>query len=148
MISREAVVDRARDWIGTRFLHQGRTHNGVDCVGLIWGVAQELGYSPVIPDNYPAAPSGSNVSTNADKYLIKPQRQGFENIIPGDVLLFWIIQRGTPQHFAFAANHYGRPSIIHSFQRAGKVCEHNTMSFWADRYMATYCFPDLERIEG
>lgn len=39
----DRIVEQARTWIGVPFLHQGRTRIGVDCLGLVIAVGQELG---------------------------------------------------------------------------------------------------------
>ena len=43
-VTREMVVAEARTWIGVKWRHQGRTREGVDCIGLpqqadmkVWG---------------------------------------------------------------------------------------------------------------
>lgn len=42
MTTPDQIVDYARGWIGTRWLHQGRTRNGVDCAGLLVLTAQNF----------------------------------------------------------------------------------------------------------
>jgi len=50
MLSREKIIEQARTWLGTNFRYQGRVkknqnnNGGVDCLGLIFGVCDELGY--------------------------------------------------------------------------------------------------------
>ena len=52
------IVDQARGYLGTPFLHQGRTRHGLDCVGLVIRVAHDLGLSDYDIDHYARAPSG------------------------------------------------------------------------------------------
>ena len=35
VIKRREIVDAARNWVGVPYRHQGRTRNGIDCVGLL-----------------------------------------------------------------------------------------------------------------
>ncbi|MFP3017550.1 MAG: hypothetical protein ACEY3E_01265 [Candidatus Tisiphia sp.] len=48
MISGKDIAAEARTWLGTKYHHQGRlkksyaSNGGVDCIGLIMGVAMEL----------------------------------------------------------------------------------------------------------
>lgn len=35
MVTNNDIVEHARDWLGTRWVHQGRTRDGIDCVGLL-----------------------------------------------------------------------------------------------------------------
>ena len=54
-MNRQDVVTAAREWIDTPFHHQARLKGvGVDCVGLVIGVARELA---LVPESVSAAPS-------------------------------------------------------------------------------------------
>lgn len=57
MVTRAAVVDQARGWLGTPF-HHGQACRGVgcDCVGLLVGVAAELGLEHDPVQVYPRQP--------------------------------------------------------------------------------------------
>ena len=50
MLNRQEVVKQARTWLGTRFRYQGRVKQnqnnkgGVDCLGFIIGLSDEVGY--------------------------------------------------------------------------------------------------------
>ncbi|MBL0320066.1 MAG: hypothetical protein IPP74_12385 [Alphaproteobacteria bacterium] len=44
MTSNQKIISQARTWLGTPFHHQARLKGkGCDCLGLIVGVADELG---------------------------------------------------------------------------------------------------------
>ena len=44
----QTMIDEAREWIGTPFVHQGRTKGqACDCLGLVIAVAKAAGYSDV-----------------------------------------------------------------------------------------------------
>jgi hypothetical protein len=61
MTTRAQVATQARAWIGTPFAHQHRARGvGVDCVGLVIGVARELGLVPSCFDvtGYGSVPDG------------------------------------------------------------------------------------------
>ena len=51
MIKRTNIIFQAKTWIGTNFRYQGRikknnlNNGGVDCLGLIFGVCDEVGYT-------------------------------------------------------------------------------------------------------
>ena len=51
MFTREKVIEIARSWLGTKFKFQGRikknsnNNGGVDCLGLILCICDELGYT-------------------------------------------------------------------------------------------------------
>ena len=40
---RQEIIRQARSWIGVRFRHQGRSRQGIDCVGLVYVVGKSLG---------------------------------------------------------------------------------------------------------
>lgn len=148
MIYRSDIIAVARSYIGVPFLHQGRTRDGVDCLGLIGVVSNYVGHKVTLPNAYSTAPSGQRIVEQAEKYVVKPQRQGWDNLIPGDIIVMWAFQAGVPQHFAIMGELRGHLTMIHALQRAGKVVEHNTLKFWEDRYMTTFCYPGTEKMEG
>ncbi len=42
MTTANKIVEYARTWIGTRWLHQGRGRNGIDCAGLLVETAKHF----------------------------------------------------------------------------------------------------------
>lgn len=42
MTTANDIVEYARTWIGTRWLHQGRGRNGIDCAGLLVETAKHF----------------------------------------------------------------------------------------------------------
>jgi len=42
MTTSNDIVEHARSWIGTRWVHQGRTSKGIDCAGLLICTAQRF----------------------------------------------------------------------------------------------------------
>lgn len=148
MIERSKIVELARSYIDVRFEHQGRTRSGLDCLGLIAVVAQDAGFDYSFPQAYTANPTGQRIVEKAEDYVVKPRRQGWDQTLPGDIVCMWGSHVGIPQHFAIIGSMYGKKTMIHAFQRAGKVIEHNIIPFWAERYVATFCYPDTENLEG
>jgi cell wall-associated NlpC family hydrolase len=62
VIERSAIVTAARSWLGTPYRHQHRERGvGVDCAGLVIGVARQLGIVPADFDvnGYSRQPDGS-----------------------------------------------------------------------------------------
>ncbi len=48
-ITQQQIISQARTWLGTKYHHQGRLKKsargfgGVDCIGLVIGIIDELG---------------------------------------------------------------------------------------------------------
>lgn len=42
MITSDDIVNYARTWLGTRWVHQGRSETGIDCAGLLVKVAEHF----------------------------------------------------------------------------------------------------------
>src|SRR5687767_14104668 len=97
---RDRIVAAARSWIGTPFAHQGRTrgpNGGVDCVGVVIKVAQELGLSEFDTRGYTAAPDAVEMQRLLEAHLDYVPAPARLNVRPGDVLWFRAPQ---PQHLA------------------------------------------------
>jgi cell wall-associated NlpC family hydrolase len=131
----DQIVTRARNCLGTPFQHQGRLPGiALDCAGLAVHVASEW-HTPTEPRAYGRLPHEHQLEKwiDAQPYLThapKPQA--------GDVLLMRFVRE--PQHVAICAGQ----TIIHSYQRAGKVVEHNLDHTWRKRIVAVYRFQDIE----
>ena len=135
------IVTTARGWIGTRFHHQGRlkksdTHKGgVDCLGLLIGVAKELDlpftkYDETSYSHYPDIHILRNTLASSMQEIIK------ENIENGDVLLLSI--DNNPQHLAIASDISGTRAIILAYAPARGVVEHILDAWWHDRIVAAF----------
>lgn len=135
------IVDTARSWLGTRFHHQGRikktdTHKGgVDCLGLLIGVARELDlpFSQYDEVDYPHYPDTQRLRANLASVM---QEISVENIEIGDVLLLNI--DGSPQHLAIVSELAGELAIIHAYAPAKAVVEHLLDDYWQKRMVAAF----------
>ena len=127
----QQIIDCARTYLGTPFHHQGRLKGvGVDCIGLVVGVAQTL---ELIDDkgiplasfdhaDYPPTPAG--------EYQ------------PADILLFRFHQ--DPQHVGIVSQlPDGELGIIHCYASIGKVVEHRLNDTWKRLIVAAFRFPQL-----
>lgn len=138
---RAAVVDEARRWIGTPYLHQGSVRGaGADCLGLVRGVWRAVvGPEPVpVP---PYAPDWSEphrderLWRNAARFLIPLTPAPPE---PGDVLLFRMRAASVAKHLAIATAP-GR--MVHAYAGHG-VVETALSAPWTCRLVARFAFPD------
>lgn len=141
-VSREAIAACARSWIGTRFVHQGRlkrctAHSGgVDCLGLLAGVAKELDLRT--PDgrlladcdqqDYPRYPDTDMLRDTLERLLMRVEEGEMRE---GDVLLLTV--EGRAQHLAIAGRmEDGELSLIHAYAQAGRVVEHRLDALWRE----------------
>ncbi len=137
--SSQRVVDAARSWIGTRFLHQGRRKKngndkgGVDCLGLLVGVADECslmqqgkplaGFDERDYGHYPC-----------EKRLLDGLLKHFErcdkaDMRAGDVVLVRIDEQA--QHVGIIGDYAEDDfSLIHAYAPARAVVEHRLDADW------------------
>jgi len=141
------IVTAARGWIGTRFHHQGRIRKteshkgGVDCLGLLAGVAAELdlrrpdGLPLIAADetNYPHQPDPKHLRACLSQLLMPIPLGG---IRPGDILLLRIDE--SPQHLAIVSAMSDGPGIIHAYAPARAVVEHRLDDWWRKRIEAAF----------
>ncbi len=138
-----AVVDEARRWLGTPYLHQASTCGvGADCLGLICGVWRAL-LGP-LPEELPAysrdwgEPAGRELLWQAARrhLLEKP----LEQAAAGDVILFRMRDGAIAKHLGIQSETGPRPRFIHAYERHG-VVESPLSAPWARRVVGRFCYP-------
>ena len=131
----QKIIITARSWVGTRFHHQGRKKGiGVDCIGLIVGVAKELRYKVIDQADYQREPKDGELQAALEKYLIKSELK------PGCIALFKLEKE--PQHVGIISDYgKGELGLIHAYLQVRKVVEHNLDITWRKRIVGTYEFP-------
>ena len=143
------IVVSARSWIGTRFAHQGRVKKtsahagGVDCLGLLVGVAQELslqGRNGIVLSRF----DQENYGHNPESYRLKDMLTQLlepvpaEELTPGDIVLMTL--EAHPQHLGIVSDYPTGPAdehtvlgLIHAYASARKVVEHRLDESWRAR---------------
>lgn len=141
MPTRSQIVDYAREWIGTPYRIQGRAVGvATDCAGILCGVADRIGLKYSDNLRYSRFPETFNLRPELDKHLVPVPTDQMQ---PGDVLLMRIDV--MPQHVAITGRYKtGGLSMIHAYQRAGKVVEHRLANVWRARIMQVYQIPGIE----
>lgn len=133
------IVKTAREWLGTPFHHQARVKGvGVDCVGLLIGVARELKLVPECFDigDYPRTPDGRSLMHLARTHMVELDRAAMQ---PGDVVVVSFDK--DPQHFGILADYrHGGLSIIHAAGGGGhdRVIETRLMFSRAMTFVAAF----------
>lgn len=155
MITGEKIVETARGWLGTPYIHQARgpkgPEGGTDCVGLLIGVSVELGLieEGYDPTGYAWETDGSQLRTElsrwADRVAFTDTPLGVEfwhgALKEGDIVVFRVA--GMPQHTAFVSSiDYGSggklAGMIHAYNPARKVVEHVVDDRWARRLVEVW----------
>lgn len=123
------VVEEARTWMGTPFLHQAAVRGrGCDCIGLVRGVGYDLEICDFDPNceegryllAYPREPEPRRLIGALNKYFVRI-RDDFKK---GDIVLF--AMRNVPTHVAILTN-VNKNTVIHTWLAAGKVIENRVM---------------------
>ena len=142
MVTRAQVVAEAREWLGTRWMHQ-QSLKGVacDCIGLVRGVAAQVGLTPPDFEQWPEVRQFAGYSRRPDGRLLTALDLFMErNTGPaqiGDVLLLRF--DANPQHVAIVSD----IGIIHAHASVRRVVEHRLDSVWQGRVVAAYSFRGL-----
>ena len=143
MTTRADVVAAARAWTDTPFHHQARLKGvGVDCVGLVIGVARELGL--IAPDfdvtAYPRVPDGTCLMALAATHMTPIDRAAMQ---PGDVVVVSFDR--DPQHLGILGDYrHGGFSIIHAAGLTGRVIETRLMFTEQMKFVAAFALPGIE----
>jgi NlpC/P60 family putative phage cell wall peptidase len=134
MTTRADVIAEARSWLGTPFAHQGRLRGvGVDCAGIVIGVAHALGISDFDHSGYGREPHGAMLTRLLNEHLIAiPVTE------PAAVLEIAFARE--PQHLAILTD---VDTIVHAYQRIGACREHSFGAHWRRRVRGIYRFPGV-----
>jgi hypothetical protein len=137
MTASEQLIATAREWVGVPWVHQGRSRDGVDCIGLLIVVCLPLGLMSAGErwTQYRRTPSGRELVAVLDARLERSS-----SMEPGCVMLI----RGAvePQHVAFCAGE----SMIHAWARAPRrprVVQHRIDAAWRRLTVGTYRIPGV-----
>ena len=140
----QAIVDAARAWIGTPYLHQASLQGaGSDCLGLLRGVWRAcLGPEPMTVPAYTAdwsEPSRrEDLFDAANQWLIA---KDIGDEAPGDVLLFRMRIGAVAKHLGIVGRAGADASFIHAYTGHG-VLETALTAPWRRKIAARFCFPE------
>jgi NlpC/P60 family putative phage cell wall peptidase len=141
----EAIVARARAWIGTPYRHQASCRGaGTDCLGLLRGIWREtVGPEPESMPGYTA----DWAEPGRTEDLLEAARRNLVEITPderqpGDVLVMRMRDGGIAKHVGILGEWPGEsPTLIHAYSGRG-VVESPLTPAWARRVAGVFRFPD------
>ena len=143
MMAVSEIVNEARTWIGTPYVHQASSRGaGADCLGLLRGVWRSVyGREPEnVPPYTPdwSEPQREEVLWHgAARHL---RQKPLNETDPGDVLLFRMRSTGVAKHLGIQSVTGAAPRFIHAYSGHG-VIESPLSQPWARRIAARFAFP-------
>ena len=138
------VAATARQYLGVRFQHQGRSRAGMDCAGLVVRVALDLGLPVMDWQGYGRLP-------RADRMRVMVSAQCVElapHTPPSSGHLAMMRFEAEPQHLAIVVDHPQGLGLIHALMHERKVAEHRLDARWLQRIVALYELPGVQYGEG
>jgi len=140
MATRVQIVEEARSYLGVKWLHQGRTRDGIDCAGLVVCVGNGLGLIQYDRSDYQRNPNGS-----AFLHYFKDGggvQKPVTEAKPGDIL---VLREGAyPCHTAIVGENRHGLTIIHAFIVRKKVVEEQLIGAWLAKRVACFQYPSVE----
>lgn len=133
MILPHDLIENYREWLGVKFLHQGRTRLGADCLGFIAAGAAEVGstvFLKHLPINYARNPQ----SLLLDKLELLTRKIDLQ---PGALLTV----RWPGDKFASHGSIFTGSTIIHCYEANRKVIEHSYSGAWVARTTSIWAIP-------
>lgn len=141
-VTREQIVAEARSWVGTPWVHQHRVKGrAVDCVGLVIGVARNLG---LVPDEfevtgYSQMPDGRLLEL-CTTYMRPVARDAMQ---PGDVVVVAIVDQ--PQHVGILTPYPGgNLAMVHAAIKSKRGVVESRLVFAKNlQFRAAFALPGV-----
>lgn len=149
MITGLAVVAEARTWADTPFRHQARLKGvGVDCVGLVIGVAHNLGLTDFDTFDYSEQPDETRMGALLREHMLEIPRA---DLAAGDIVWLRPVDGGAAQHVAIITETAPRLMMIHALRRpvnrsntrVNRVVEHVLDERWESRIVGCFRYRGL-----
>lgn len=131
------IVAEARTWLGVRWVHQGRSREGVDCAGLPIKVFQAVrGFG----EDFTAYTRHASDETMLEICARHMQPVHLDCIAPGDVA---VLRFETQRHMGLLGDYPGGGlSLIHADITKRRVVEHRLDDAWRARLLAAFRWRD------
>lgn len=142
MICGEDIVAEARAWIGTPWKHaQACKGVGCDCIGLVGGVAANVGITDDwltdasrVFKGYGRLPEALKIEAGCERWMVPVP---FHKLQLGDILVMRVEKE--PQHFGILSQLYPR-YMVHAWAQARRVAENRIDELWAQRIVGAHRF--------
>lgn len=132
------IVTAARSYLGARYRHQGRSMQGVDCIGLTVCVRKDLGLPQLDAHGYAPKSNSTEMLDFCRANLIEVARADLQ---PGDLL---VQLNGNLRHMAIVGDYvFGGLSIIHAWAPNRKVVECRLDEHFMALVRGCFRFPEV-----
>jgi len=144
----DQFIEAARSYEGVRWVHQGRTRLGIDCIGLLVLSARDIGLEVDDHTDYQRRSAGDD--------LLRGFYRNCTRVAPatmrrGDMLVF--SDRVYPHHAGIFTGTMAQsgtrvPAFIHAHRRlkgSGKVLEQRLDDEWYNRVTHVFRITELEQ---
>lgn len=130
----DTFIATARTYLGVPWVHQGRSRDGIDCLGLIVEAARISHGNTVDVRDYAAQAQDETMLQLCQQHMDRVQP--FE-LCPGDVV---ILKYHNQRHMALVADYPapGELALLHASSLHGKVVEHRLDAAWRRLVLAAF----------
>lgn len=140
MVTQQEFVDKAREAIGTPWVHQGRVvPHGLDCVGLLLWTLRQTDLNHYEPPPYDERAKWSQFVAYFREHLTDVK---LKEIRKADVLIFR--QSIYPCHCGILTEDGADPKFIHSYRLRERVVEERYMGVWPRVTVTAFRIPGVE----
>lgn len=150
MTTAKEITTAAKAWVGTPFMHMGRTRGfGADCIGLVLGVLKEVNYPHQYEDTPYRPMPGKRFMDDLYKHCLivwkgdATVENPLDFVQEADIAaIAWGL---TPAHAAFLTWNTSIKAwyMIHAHSDPEKVVHHRVDEKWRHRIKAVFRLPNL-----
>lgn len=132
----EAIVAGARQYLGCKWRHRGRSEFGIDCIGLIVRAMAAGGIEMRDRLDYSRTPYQDGLDRELAEHFGVPLAD-LRDLQPADVVLMRWDRDPEPSHVGLIASNAGGLTLIHAYSMIS-VTEHNLSPEWVRRIVKAY----------
>lgn len=132
------MVAHARSYVGVPWRHRGRTHFGVDCLGVVINACLHVAIPIQDRRNYGREPWKDGLERELESHFGQALHKS--EIQAGDIVLMRGEGQPEPGHVGMIGEQAGELTLIHSFNADSnsKACEHRIDEAWMKRIVKVY----------
>lgn len=135
MLKSDDAIAEARSYLGCKWRHRGRSHFGIDCIGLIVKAMAAGGIQMRDRLDYSRTPHLDGLQRELEEHFGEPV--AIETMQPGDVVLMRWENDAEPSHVGLIASNDQGLTLIHSYSMI-HVSEHRISPDWMRRIVKVY----------